>query len=118
MYAIRSYYAHGRMTIQNWKTGTDEEFGHGINASKYQSLTSVSKAIATRDLSRLVKLGWPRPVACGVTDYSVMHGYPTFDFVITSYSIHYTKLYENSVQFVRSDKSPNTPNHTTPKGLS
>ncbi len=34
-----------------------EEFLLGINASKYQSLTKVSKATATRDLTELVAKG-------------------------------------------------------------
>lgn len=34
-----------------------EEFGHGINASKYQALAKVSKATATRDLAELVEKG-------------------------------------------------------------
>ncbi|WP_298449148.1 Fic family protein [uncultured Marinobacter sp.] len=34
-----------------------EEFEHGINARKYQSLTKVSKATATRDLAELLELG-------------------------------------------------------------
>lgn len=34
-----------------------EEFKEGINARKYQSLTSVSKATATRDLADLVEKG-------------------------------------------------------------
>ena len=36
---------------------TGEEFEQGINASKYQSLTKVSKATATRDLAELLEKG-------------------------------------------------------------
>ena len=37
--------------------GQDEEFPHGINASKYMSLAKVSKATATRELSDLLAKG-------------------------------------------------------------
>lgn len=42
-----------------------EEFQEGINARKYQSLTKVSKATATRDLSDLVEKGCLQPLPGG-----------------------------------------------------
>jgi Fic family protein len=44
---------------------TGEEFLLGINASKYQSLTKISKATATRDLAELVKKGCLKQLAGG-----------------------------------------------------
>lgn len=42
-----------------------EEFEHGINARKYQSLTKVSKATATRDLTDLLEKGCLRKLPGG-----------------------------------------------------
>jgi Fic family protein len=42
-----------------------EEFIQGINASKYQSLTKISKATATRDLVELVAKGCLKQLSGG-----------------------------------------------------
>ena len=49
-----------------------EEFEHGINARKYQSLAKVSKATATRDLADLVEKGclWKLPGGGRSTRYA------------------------------------------------
>lgn len=44
---------------------TEEEFEHGINARKYQSLAKVSKATATRDLAELMSKGCLRRLPGG-----------------------------------------------------
>jgi len=47
-----------QIRLLNWLLDTEsEEFEQGINAQEYQSLTKVSKATATRDLSGLLEKG-------------------------------------------------------------
>ena len=79
MYAIRSYYA-----IEPTTAGP----------------TATATAAARRPLSRLVDADRPGAVAEGLAHRDIqIPGQAGVDRVITSYSIHYTKLYERAAGF-------------------